>query len=39
MWVATSIVPSIARGDIGSWDPRPGIGLSWNREAWAIPPQ
>jgi peptide/nickel transport system substrate-binding protein len=37
MWVATSIVPSIARGDIGNWNPIPGVGFLYNREAWAIP--
>jgi peptide/nickel transport system substrate-binding protein len=36
-WVSTSIVPSIARADIGGWQPLTGVGYLWNREAWAIP--
>jgi peptide/nickel transport system substrate-binding protein len=36
-WVATSIVPSVARGDLGNWEPIVGYPLRYNIDAWAVP--
>jgi peptide/nickel transport system substrate-binding protein len=36
-WVATSIVPSVARGDMGNWEPIVGYPLRYNIDAWAVP--
>lgn len=37
VWLDTSIVVTGAQPGVENWDPLPGLGVSWNQDAWIVP--
>jgi len=37
IWLDTSVIVTGAQEGVQNWDPKPGLGVSWNEDAWVVP--
>ena len=37
IWLDTSVIVFGAQTGVQNWDPLPGLGVSWNEDAWVVP--